>query len=174
MRAGVYVFNDLMQLGYGSAAEEDLALSVLTTVVSHQARDRATIDGGSKTFSGDSRQPELARAVDRDVTLERISEEHGMVRIGEGASLEVGEKVAFHPSHVCTCVNLSDELVGGRVAGVWERRPKGKRLSVRIDAHQPLTSRQRRSLSEQAERVAQVLELQCELEFGPVSLRFHL
>ena len=130
VRAGVYVFNDLMQLGYGSAAEEDLALSVLTTVVSHQARDRATVDGGSKTFSGDARSPMLARAVDRDVTLERISEEHGMVRIGEGASLEVGEKVAFYPSHVCTCVNLSDELVGvrdGRVEKVWPITARGRR-----------------------------------------------
>jgi len=139
VRAGTYVFYDLMQLGYGSASEEDLALSILTTVVSHQARDRATVDGGSKTFSGDrgvvgansaKSGPELARAVDRDVTLERISEEHGMVCIGEDASLEVGEKVAFYPFHVCTCVNLSDELVGvrgGKVEKVWPIAARGKR-----------------------------------------------
>jgi D-serine deaminase-like pyridoxal phosphate-dependent protein len=140
VRAGTYVFNDLMQLGYGSATEDHLALSILTTVVSHQAPDRATVDGGSKTFSGDrgvvgansaKGGAELSRAVDRDVTLERISEEHGMVRIGEGASLEVGEKVAFYPFHVCTCVNLSDELIGvrdGRVEEVWPISARGKRM----------------------------------------------
>src|ERR1700730_5758041 len=118
VRAGTYVFYDLMQVGYGSTTEDNVALSILTTVVSHQARDRATVDGGSKTFSGDrgaggansaTSGPELARAVDRHVVLERISEEHGMVRVGEDANLEVGEKVAFFPFHVCTSVNLSDE-----------------------------------------------------------------
>jgi hypothetical protein len=73
-----------------------------------------------------------------------------------------------------TAAPLPVLLVGGRVAGVWERRPKGKRLQVRVDAHRPLTRRQRSSISEQAERAAQVLELQCELEFGAVPLRFHL
>jgi D-serine deaminase-like pyridoxal phosphate-dependent protein len=139
VRAGTYVFYDLMQLGYGSTTEENLALSILTTVVSHQARDRATVDGGSKTFSGDrgvvggstaKSGAALARAVDLDVTLERISEEHGMVRIGEDADLEVGQKVAFYPFHVCTCVNLSDELIGvrdGRVERVWRISARGKR-----------------------------------------------
>jgi hypothetical protein len=73
-----------------------------------------------------------------------------------------------------TAAPLPVVLVGGRVAGVWERRPKGKRLFVRIDAHQPLTRRQRGSLGEQAERAARVLELEAEIEFGPVPLRFHL
>jgi D-serine deaminase-like pyridoxal phosphate-dependent protein len=139
VRAGTYVFNDLMQLGYGSAAEDQLAASILTTVVSHQARDRATVDGGSKTFSGDrgggiagsaKSGPELSRAVDRDVRLERITEEHGMVRIGEETELEVGQKVAFYPFHVCTCVNLADELVGvrdGAVEKVWRISARGRR-----------------------------------------------
>ena len=139
VRAGTYVFYDLMQLAYGSTTEDNLALSILTTVVSHHAKDRATVDGGSKTFSGDrgvvgansaKGAADLARAVDRDVALERISEEHGMVRIGEGASAEVGEKIAFYPFHVCTCVNLSDELIGvraGKVEKVWPISARGKR-----------------------------------------------
>jgi D-serine deaminase-like pyridoxal phosphate-dependent protein len=139
VRAGTYVFYDLMQLGLGTTTEDELALTILTTVVSHQARDRATVDGGSKTFSGDrgvvgatpaQSSPELSRAVGRNVLLERISEEHGMVRIGEDTSLEVGEKVAFYPFHVCTCVNLSDELVGvrsGKVEKVWRVSARGRR-----------------------------------------------
>jgi Winged helix DNA-binding domain len=64
-------------------------------------------------------------------------------------------------------------LVGGRVAGVWERKPKGKRLVIRVDAHRPLNRRQRSAVEEQALRVAQVLERECELEFGEVALRPH-
>jgi len=139
VRAGTYVFYDLMQLGYGTTTEDYLALSVLTTVVSHQSRDLATVDGGSKTFSGDrgvvgaspaKSRGELARAVGRDVLLERITEEHGMVRIGADTSLAVGEKLAFYPFHVCTCVNLSDELVGvrsGKVEKVWLVSARGRR-----------------------------------------------
>ncbi len=139
VRAGTYVFFDSMQVGYGTTTEDNLALTILTTVVSHQAPDRATVDGGSKTFSGDrgvvgansaKSGPELARAVGRDVLLERISEEHGMVRVGAGENLQVGEKVAFYPFHVCTCVNLSDELIGvrgGKVEKVWRISARGKR-----------------------------------------------
>jgi len=53
-----------------------------------------------------------------------------MVRIGAGASLQVGEKVAFFPFHVCTCVNLSDELIGvrdGKVEKVWRVTARGRR-----------------------------------------------
>jgi hypothetical protein len=64
-------------------------------------------------------------------------------------------------------------IIGGRVAGVWERRPKGKRLLIRVHAYRPLNRRQRSSVEAQAERIAQVLERECELEFGEVDLRPH-
>jgi len=57
---------------------------------------------------------------------------------------------------------------------VWERKPKGKKLQVRVDAHVPLNRNQRRSVEAQAERVAEILGLECRLEFGAVSLRPHL
>lgn len=64
-------------------------------------------------------------------------------------------------------------LHGGRVAGVWHRRPKGKRLVVRVDAYWPLRRKQRAVLEEQAARVAQIVERECDVEFGPVELRPH-
>ena len=119
VRAGTYAFNDLMQLGYGSATPTDLALTIVCTVVSHHG-DRATIDGGSKTFAGDYRiegstvgESGFARAVDRPVFVDRLSEEHGMITTGAG-SVALGEKVAWIPSHVCPCVNLADEIYGVR------------------------------------------------------------
>jgi D-serine deaminase-like pyridoxal phosphate-dependent protein len=131
VRAGTYVFNDLMQLSLGSAREEDLALTVLATVTSRRAPERATVDGGSKTFSGD--RPDdgpLARAVGLDVTLERMSEEHGMVRVGPDADVDVGTRIRFVPYHACPAVNLADELVvadGDRVAAVWRVAARGRR-----------------------------------------------
>lgn len=137
VRAGTYVFNDLMQVGFGSAALGDLALSIHCTVISTQVEGQATIDGGSKTFSGDrgvvgaatSPSAEIARAVDSAIVLDRISEEHGMLHLN-GERVAVGDRLAFFPAHACTAVNLSDELFGvrdGIVEVVWPVRARGKR-----------------------------------------------
>jgi D-serine deaminase-like pyridoxal phosphate-dependent protein len=135
VRAGVYVFNDLMQVGSGSAELDDQALTALCTVVSHSSRDRATVDGGSKTFSGDqgvvgpAGGVEIARAVDADIAIERLTEEHGMARVGS-TDVEIGQKLRFYPTHACTAVNLSDQLIGvraDRVETVWPVLARGKR-----------------------------------------------
>ena len=142
-RAGTYVFLDLMNVGLGNCSYDDLALSVMTTVVSRWAPEAGTVDGGTKTFSGDrgvagksDGVPEvvklkgMAEAVDRDIWLERMTEEHGMFHMGKGVDARVGGKVRFYPYHVCTCVNLADELVGvrgGVVEHVWRVEARGKR-----------------------------------------------
>jgi hypothetical protein len=72
-----------------------------------------------------------------------------------------------------TAAGFAVVLVGGRVEGVWERRPKGKRLLVRVDLHRPVSRRQRGLIEDQAERVSRILERDCELEFGDVALRAH-
>jgi D-serine deaminase-like pyridoxal phosphate-dependent protein len=136
VRAGTYVFYDLMQLGFGSCTPDDLALSVLCTVVSDHG-DRVTIDGGSKTFSGDRgviggasvAAKGVAKAVDREAWVERLTEEHGMIALGSDL-LDVGEKVAFYPTHACTCINLSDVVHGvrdGVVEVVWQVDARGQR-----------------------------------------------
>lgn len=135
VRAGNYVFNDLMQLDSGVAAEDQLASSVLCTVVSRSG-NRVTIDGGSKTFSGDAggvgtgraAPAAIARAVDRKVSIERLNEEHGMGQTEE--QVKVGEKVRFYPYHACTCANLSDDIVGfrgERVEAIWRVQARGLR-----------------------------------------------
>ena len=132
LRAGTYVFCDLMQLGHGVARPEDLALSILCTVVSTRQPGGATVDGGLKTFSGDRPSADarsFARAVDRDIVLDRLSEEHGMAVVGDD-EVRLGEKIRFFPAHACTAVNLSDQLVGIRgetVEVVWPVLARGKR-----------------------------------------------
>jgi D-serine deaminase-like pyridoxal phosphate-dependent protein len=136
VRAGNYVFNDLMQLDSGIASEDQLALSVLCTVASTNGSDRLTIDGGTKTFSGDTGgvgtgravPAAIARAVDRRIFVQRLNEEHGMARADDDVKL--GEKIRFYPYHACTCANLNDEIIGfrsERVEVVWRVRARGLR-----------------------------------------------
>ena len=57
-----------------------------------------------------------------------------MVRLGDGAAVEVGQKLRFTPYHVCTSVNLADELVGvraGVVEAVWPIAARGRPSSRR-------------------------------------------
>jgi D-serine deaminase-like pyridoxal phosphate-dependent protein len=121
-----------MQLGNGSAQPQDVALSILTTVVSSNREGRVTVDGGSKTFSGDVVLDDggrmVARSVDGSIVLDGLTEEHGVGRTSRPVA--VGERIAFHPAHVCTTVNLSDQLFAvrdGRVEAVWPVAARGLR-----------------------------------------------
>lgn len=135
VRPGTYVFCDYMMAELGVCSYDDIALSILCTVVSRPAPDRCTVDGGTKTFSGDVYPGSLgvqgyARAVHAQAYLESMSEEHGVVRLGAGVDPRVGEKMAFFPLHVCTTVNLSDQVIGvrrGRVETVWPVAARGGR-----------------------------------------------
>ncbi len=136
VRAGTYVFNDLMQVALGAAGKDDLALTVLATVVSVTGPDTATIDCGSKTFAGDTgvvggsglALRGLAECVERDAVVERMTEEHGLVRSFDGP-LAVGDRLSFVPVHACTCVNLAERLNtvrGGEVVDVWPVDARGR------------------------------------------------
>ncbi|MEP7289954.1 MAG: alanine racemase [Chloroflexota bacterium] len=135
VRPGTYVFGDYMMAERGIVRYEDVALSILCTVVSRPAADKATVDGGSKTFCGDIYPPAInlkgyAKAVGMDAIIESLSEEHGVVRLGSGANPQIGDKIAFYPIHVCTTVNLADELIGirdGKVSQVFPILARGKR-----------------------------------------------
>lgn len=136
IRPGTYVFNDNTEVILGVATREQVALSVLATVVSRQGPTQVTIDAGVKVFSGDVNPADLGLpgyglAYDgADLVVARMNEEHGYTRHGASISLSVGDKVRLMPNHVCTSVNLSDELVGvrgDRVEVIWPVAARGKR-----------------------------------------------
>jgi D-serine deaminase-like pyridoxal phosphate-dependent protein len=139
VRPGTYVFNDYICEMWGCVEYSDCALSILTTVVSRPTHNTATVDGGSKTFAGDIWPANVgaqgyARAAGAKAPLDafvvKMSEEHGVAQLGEGVNWKIGERVAWHPLHVCTTVNLSDELIGvrgERVEVVWPVVARGKR-----------------------------------------------
>ena len=119
LRPGNYVYFDRMQVGLGSAALEDCALTVLATVVSKASADRIILDCGSKTLSSDPSplSPGFGAvltcdgsAIDEGLTIERLSEEHATVTVRGRTTLEPGDRVRVLPNHSCVVSNLADEI----------------------------------------------------------------
>jgi D-serine deaminase-like pyridoxal phosphate-dependent protein len=112
LRPGVYAFQDAQQAELGSAGLADIALTAVATVVSRSG-DRAVVDAGSKVLGADrpawttgfGRLPD-----DPDARVVALSEHHATVTFA-GPVPAVGERIRVAPNHVCTAVNLADELV---------------------------------------------------------------
>ena len=135
VRPGTYIFNDRNTVGVSAASLDDCALSVLVTVVSTSVAGRAVIDGGSKTFSSDRYQAEDGRGFglikeDPAAEIERFSEEHGHLNLSRSdRKYRVEERLLIIPNHVCSTVNLHDEIYGVRgdhVETVWPVAARGK------------------------------------------------
>jgi D-serine deaminase-like pyridoxal phosphate-dependent protein len=116
-RPGNYVFHDASQVSLGVCAPEDCALTIMATVVSVPAPDRAVVDAGSKTLSSDPLRPRGAGfgfVIGRQSRLARLSEEHGVIDVVPGETFRVGERVRILPNHACVVANLHDRLLGIR------------------------------------------------------------
>ncbi|MGD9828224.1 MAG: alanine racemase [Hyphomicrobiaceae bacterium] len=143
VRAGVYMFQDLVMAGLGVCQPEDIALTVLTTVIGHQ-RDKGWIitDGGWMAMSrdrGTARQSVdcgYGRVADRtgrlldDLIVADANQEHGIVRRRQGGALDVerfpvGTLLRVLPNHACATAAQYDRyhvLEGGReVVAEWPR-----------------------------------------------------
>ena len=107
-------------------------MSVLATVVSVPAPDRAVVDAGSKTLSSDPLRPTAGGhglVLSRRSRLDRLSEEHGVVAVAEGESFQVGERVRLLPNHACVVANLHDRLHavrGERIEDIWRVAARGR------------------------------------------------
>lgn len=122
VRPGTYVFHDRMQARLGACSLEDCAGSVLVTVVSRPSADLAIVDGGSKTFATDIQpgtEPLQLKGFGHilelvDATLARLTEEHGMIELGplaQAANLQIGDKLRIIPNHICSTVNLHNQVI---------------------------------------------------------------
>jgi D-serine deaminase-like pyridoxal phosphate-dependent protein len=114
-RPGNYVFHDASQVALGTCSVEDCALTIVATVVSVPAPDRAVVDAGSKTLSSDPLRPRAGgygQILGRASRIEKLSEEHGVIAVAEGESFRVGERIRIRPNHACVVANLHDRLVG--------------------------------------------------------------
>ncbi|WMJ69292.1 DSD1 family PLP-dependent enzyme [Stenotrophomonas sp. 24(2023)] len=119
VRAGVYVFFDLVMAGIGVCRREDIALSVLTRVIGHQ-QDKGWIlvDAGWMALSRD--RGTAGQAIDQgygvvcDAQGEEIeglivvqaNQEHGILALRPGSraalpTLPIGTRLRILPNHAC-------------------------------------------------------------------------
>jgi D-serine deaminase-like pyridoxal phosphate-dependent protein len=135
LRPGTYVYNDLNTYYQGVCKLEDCAARVVVTVVSTAVAGRAIIDAGSKALSSDllssgSREGYGHVIEAPEAKLIKLNEEHGYLDIsGSNHQFRVGEILTVIPNHVCTCVNMHDEvftLRNGEVVGSWLVAARGK------------------------------------------------
>jgi D-serine deaminase-like pyridoxal phosphate-dependent protein len=117
VRAGVFVFFDLVMAGIGVCKVEDIALSVLATVIGHRADKGWTIiDAGWMALSrdrGTAKQPldqgyglvcDLNRHPIPDMIVVDTHQEHGVIAHrsgGKAPALPVGTRVRVLPNHAC-------------------------------------------------------------------------
>ena len=116
VRAGVYVLFDLVMAGTGTCTVDDIALSVATTVIGHQAAKGWTmIDAGWMALSRD--RGTAAQAVDQgyglvcdiegrvldDLFVLSANQEHGIVasRGRPAPPLPIGTRLRILPNHAC-------------------------------------------------------------------------
>ena len=143
VRAGVYVFFDLVMAGVGVCTPQQIALSVLTTVIGHQDHRGWTLcDAGWMALSRD--RGTAAQAVDQgyglvcdvdghvlpDFIVSAVSQEHGTITHRSGdptrrLHLPVGTMLRILPNHACATgaqherYRVLDD--SGAVAREWAR-----------------------------------------------------
>lgn len=135
IRPGTYVYNDLNTFYQGVCGIEDCAARVVTTVVSTAVAGRAIIDAGSKTLSSDLLGSGPKRGYGKvleapEAEIFKLNEEHGHLDVTKCARpFRVGDVLTVIPNHVCTCVNMQDDvflLRNDQVVGSWRVAARGK------------------------------------------------
>ena len=143
VRAGVYVFFDLVMAGIGVCAHDDIAISVLTSVIGHQRETgRVITDAGWMAMSrdrGTARQAAdygygLVRRSDGSaldaLIVADANQEHGIVKTMEEGhpvpyeELPLGTLLRILPNHACATASEFDRYFvvdRGEVVAEWER-----------------------------------------------------
>jgi D-serine deaminase-like pyridoxal phosphate-dependent protein len=143
VRAGVFVFFDLVMAGLGVCSIDDIALSVLTTVLGHQpekgwiitdagwmalSRDRGT--ARQKVDQGYGKICDIEGNPIENLNVLDTNQEHGIIGDRSGYSLDlskfsVGTTLRILPNHACataaqhSCYHVVRK--GTVVEAIWER-----------------------------------------------------
>jgi D-serine deaminase-like pyridoxal phosphate-dependent protein len=133
LRPGNYVFYDAMQVALSTTDVNHCALSVVTTIISHQESGRAVIDAGAKSLALDKGLGIAARShgIVRDhpgIIVEKLSEEHGWLTLAEGEQVAIGDRLEVIPNHACVVTNLFNEVAvtqGDEVVDRWKVAARG-------------------------------------------------
>lgn len=128
-RPGNYAFYDFMQVGLGSCAVSDCAVTVLASVVSHRpGEDRSVVDAGALALSKDAGLGRIetlgevfadyrAGVLSEEARLVSLSQEHGIL----SAARTVGSRVRILPNHSCLTAAQFDEYHAVRGDEVVDR-----------------------------------------------------
>jgi len=115
IRSGSCIFYDREALDVGVARLDDVAYTVLATVVSTAVPGHAVVDAGSKALAKESRGGDAGFGVllhRPEVVLSSLSEEHGVLDLSASDwRPRIGERVRIIPNHVCVSVNLQERLL---------------------------------------------------------------
>ena len=131
-RAGVYTLGDAQQLELGTCGLDDIALSVITTVVSKRG-DTVIVDAGSKIMAADKAPWATGHGrvlANIDARITAMSEHHAtVVYPDEHSAPALGELIQVVPNHVCNAVNLVDQVAvieDGGIVQWWSVAARGK------------------------------------------------
>ncbi len=141
VRAGVYVFFDLSQFALGACARDDIALTVLATVIGHnKAAGTVVVDAGGLALSKDLGVPNflpdagygllcdpISEEPLADLAVASVSQEHGVIPVSDMAwydRLPIGAQVRIQPNHACMTAAAHDSylvLDEGKAPYEWRR-----------------------------------------------------
>jgi D-serine deaminase-like pyridoxal phosphate-dependent protein len=126
VQAGSYVTMDVGYLDCG--IDFAMALTVLTTVNSTPAADRAILDAGLKSITTNQGLPRV-KGLD-GVEITKLSAEHTHLQLSPNHStLKLGDKVEVYPSDTDTTTNMHSQFYGvrnGEVEVIWPILARGK------------------------------------------------
>jgi D-serine deaminase-like pyridoxal phosphate-dependent protein len=138
LRAGVYMFGDLFQAEIGTHGLDDIAVTVLTSVIGRRP-GRLLVDAGGLALSKDrsteaaprdygyGRVLDLAGQPFGDAVVRRAYQEHGVIERDADAPIElhIGDKLRIAPNHTCMTAAAHDRyhVIDGDdvVVAVWPR-----------------------------------------------------
>jgi len=140
LRAGVFMPFDLDQMSRGVCASDDLALSVLTTVIGHNREaGRILVDAGGLALSKDisasgflvgagyGHVVDAKSAISLGLVIDGVSQEHGKINLTDPTWFErlpVGSQVRVFPNHACFTAAAYPGyhlIKNGDLAGQWNR-----------------------------------------------------
>jgi len=136
IRSGTCIFYDMEDLHLGIAGSDEVAYSVVSTIVSTSVPGQAVMDAGSKALSKENRGSDGAFGVlleHPEVRVKAVTEEHGVLDLSESEwRPEVGEMVRVIPSHVCVSANLQDCLVVVNKGEMeeWAMEARGRKVFI--------------------------------------------
>jgi D-serine deaminase-like pyridoxal phosphate-dependent protein len=132
IRPGNYVFYDATQVALGLVSADRCALSILATVVARPDPQRLILDCGSKALAAErltTLSPGLGLVADHEgFSVDRLFEEHAIVKAAEPSTIPVGARLRVIPNHACASANLHERMLiteGAEVVDEWRIAARG-------------------------------------------------